>query len=457
MKKINYISMLLITLVAVNFNTARAQLVNPSDENTPRNGPVAPVEEAGGAPSNSWLTNPTGLHVNSYTKIGIGTSNPFRQMELNHMYDNFIRVTSNGGYEYSDHQAGIELRRTITGYASNWALVHQGQFKLKYNGTDIFRLSATGAWLGNSDDGPLSFSVHGKNVSEVGAGFLKEGALILHSKIGNTLHKLHIDGNQLESTATLHLNNLSDKDIVLGQGGGKVRIGNIAPEARLNVTSTSDMQLKLANPGSGGADWRIGVANSSWEAGAGKLVFSHTPSSQDATMVLTTAGKVGIGLTTPSKELHVNGTIRTNVLEITGGADLAEPFKIAGSVLIEPGTVVAIDSENAGQLRIAGKAYDKTVAGIISGAGEVNPGMIMGQQGTMADGDHPVALTGRVYVKADAGFGAIQPGDLLTTSDKPGYAMKVSDYQQAQGAIIGKAMTALEAGDGLVLVLVSLQ
>jgi len=44
---------------------------------------------------------------------------------------------------------------------------------------------------------------------------------------------------------------------------------------------------------------------------------------------------------------------------------------------------------------------------------------------------------------------------LLTTSDTPGHAMKVTDYPKAQGAIIGKAMSSLGQGRGLVLVLVS--
>ena len=83
--------------------------------------------------------------------------------------------------------------------------------------------------------------------------------------------------------------------------------------------------------------------------------------------------------------------------------------------------------------------------------------MVMGQQGSPADGAYPVALTGRVYVWADASAGPIQPGDLLTTSDTPGHVIKVSEYAQAQGAIIGKAMTALEKGRGLILVLVTLQ
>lgn len=106
---------------------------------------------------------------------------------------------------------------------------------------------------------------------------------------------------------------------------------------------------------------------------------------------------------------------------------------------------------------VSSNPFDKKVAGIISGAGGVNPGMVMGQENSEADGANPVALTGRVYCCADASNGAISPGDLLTTSHTPGHAMKVSDYQKAQGAIIGKAMTGLEQGQGLVLVLVTLQ
>ncbi len=81
----------------------------------------------------------------------------------------------------------------------------------------------------------------------------------------------------------------------------------------------------------------------------------------------------------------------------------------------------------------------------------------MGQPGTLADGAHAVALTGRVYVWADASSGPIAAGDLLTTSSVPGHAMKVTDFGRAPGAILGKAMTGLSKGRGLVLVLVTLQ
>ena len=81
----------------------------------------------------------------------------------------------------------------------------------------------------------------------------------------------------------------------------------------------------------------------------------------------------------------------------------------------------------------------------------------MGQEGTLADGKHPVALSGRVYVWVDASRHPVKPGDLLTTSATPGHAMKAANPQRAQGAVIGKAMTGLKSGKGLVLALITLQ
>ena len=124
--------------------------------------------------------------------------------------------------------------------------------------------------------------------------------------------------------------------------------------------------------------------------------------------------------------------------------------------VIEKGSVVVIDEEHPGKLKRSTHSYDKRVAGIVSGANGVNPGIALHQQGAM-DGDQNVALSGRVYVAADASASPIEPGDLLTTADVPGRAMKVIDYSKAQGAVLGKAMTSLKEGSGFVLVLVTLQ
>ena len=151
------------------------------------------------------------------------------------------------------------------------------------------------------------------------------------------------------------------------------------------------------------------------------------------------------------------GRVTTSELEITGGADIAEPFIVSDNDKLQPGMVLSIDPKKPGQLKISDKAYDRCVAGIVSGASDIQPGLILRQKGTITDGQHLVALTGRVYCLVDATKNPVEPGDMLTSSSTAGYAMKVDNNSKATGAIIGKAMTSLQNGKGLVLVLVSLQ
>ncbi|MFZ1426923.1 MAG: hypothetical protein WAS21_09170 [Geminicoccaceae bacterium] len=157
------------------------------------------------------------------------------------------------------------------------------------------------------------------------------------------------------------------------------------------------------------------------------------------------------------------GVASARVLEITGGADLAEYFDVQAGGLddadkgasIVPGTVVSIDPDGAGSLVVSSEPYDTRVAGVVSGLRGLNPGMILRQSGAL-DGGHPVAIAGRVYCLADTSAGSIKAGDLLTTSVVPGHVMKVNDSSRAVGSVVGKALTNLEGGTGAVLVLVSL-
>ncbi len=190
-------------------------------------------------------------------------------------------------------------------------------------------------------------------------------------------------------------------------------------------------------------------------------------------------GRIGIGNQYPQHELDVVGSIncsntifstaievsgntttqgrtKTCTLEITGGCDLAEPFSISNDEAIIAGAVVVIDEEHPGQLKLSHVSYDGRVAGVVSGAGGINPGLTLMQSGVLEAG-HNVALSGRVYVLATAANGSIKPGDLLTTSDLPGHAMKATDRERSQGCVIGKAMTGLDSGEGFIMVLVNLQ
>jgi len=268
--------------------------------------------------------------------------------------------------------------------------------------------------------------------------------------------------------------------------GGQVGVGTLAPETMLDVRGPSSTRGQLAivnnshpsesvranaivsgwgndiGPGATGRMWWLGngtnVDRSAAFVNQSADLLRFGTSGRAADLVISADGNVGIGTTTPAAKLDVDGTLRANVLQIVGGSDIAEPFEIDGGPAPAPGMVVAIHPAQPGVLRIADRPYDATVAGIISGAGGVNAGLTLRQPGTLADGRHPVALTGRVWCLCDADAGgAIEPGALLTTSATPGHAMRASDRERAPGAVLGKAMSALPAGRGLVLVLVNLQ
>ena len=135
-------------------------------------------------------------------------------------------------------------------------------------------------------------------------------------------------------------------------------------------------------------------------------------------------------------------------------ADCAEDFDVSGATAVEPGTVMVLGPEGA--LFESLQPYDRRVAGVISGAGNYKPGIVLDTQDTEAN-RQPIALIGKTFCKVDAEFGPVEIGDLLTTSSTPGHAMKASDPLMAFGAVIGKALRSLPNGRALVPILIALQ
>jgi hypothetical protein len=136
------------------------------------------------------------------------------------------------------------------------------------------------------------------------------------------------------------------------------------------------------------------------------------------------------------------------------GSDCAEDFDITSPAHIEPGTVMVIGDD--ARLVESHRAYDKRVAGIVSGAGDYKPGIVLGKKSSRKD-RVPLALIGKVFCKADATYAPIEVGDLLTTSDTEGHAMKAEDPSRAFGTVVGKALAPLREGRGLLPILVALQ
>jgi len=138
----------------------------------------------------------------------------------------------------------------------------------------------------------------------------------------------------------------------------------------------------------------------------------------------------------------------------SAGSDCAEDFNVSESEQIEPGTVLVVDEENT--LQQSKKAYDRRVVGVVSGAGDCRPGIVLANKRSQ-NKTMPVALMGRVYCKVEAQYSPIEVGDLLTTSSTPGHAMKADNPVKAFGAVIGKALSPLREGEGLIPILAALQ
>jgi hypothetical protein len=185
-------------------------------------------------------------------------------------------------------------------------------------------------------------------------------------------------------------------------------------------------------------------------------------------MMIDNNGNVGIGIgtTTPSAKLEVNGGLRftgdaAGTVQTTAwtgvlcGGDYAEAVDAKGSrKAYGPGDVLVIGDGSDGEVQRSVAPYSTMVAGIFA----TKPGVIGRRQSLVKDAEEiPMAMVGIVPTKVTAENGPIHRGDLLVTSSATGYAMKGTDRERMLGAVIGKAMGNLDSGTGVIEVLVTLQ
>jgi len=226
---------------------------------------------------------------------------------------------------------------------------------------------------------------------------------------------------------------------------GNVGVGSPNPNFALHLPVGKTLRIEGGTSAADAADYFSFGGNGSFGIDA--------PGVPDGRFVVQNSGNVGIGTNAPSSRLHVNGDVTVTGDIFLAGADCAEHFDAAGEPP-QPGTVVVIDEQGA--LRESREAYDKKVAGIVSGAGEYRHALVLDKR-PGEEGRIPVALVGKVYCKVDAGYSPIEVGDLLTTSGTPGHAMKATEPQKAFGCVIGKALRAVKEGQSLIPILVALQ
>ncbi len=418
-------------------------------------------------------------HLNAST-IGIGTDDRNARLNINDpLSDLLIDVKGGGTPSVLDYLINFErteipfsniriLRMKLPqGSPDNTMFMEleRGNDKLiQINGNGDIVLNKGAKIIGTSNGlNSTDIELNGGNVKLLGGQLeLNQGS----KKLGEFMSAI--------SGSWINMFNSSEKRTVYlngsGGGGGALTLNNSDGTTTAVLTSTATAGGRVTLSNSNGSSRAVMEANPS---GAGGRITLNNDNGTSTALLESNSSNTGGKLTLKSNNLaseiilsaNHNGTGKSRItvdeIRLIGGADLAEYFDVltddGAEESIEPGTIVSIHPGFPGKLQQSTQAYDKKIAGVVSGANGIDPGMVMSQDNSIASGNHPVALTGRVYVKATDTNGKINPGDFLTSSSKPGYAMKAKNMKKAKGAIIGKAMTGLEDSEGYVLVLISMQ
>jgi hypothetical protein len=238
---------------------------------------------------------------------------------------------------------------------------------------------------------------------------------------------------------------------------GGIGVGTVSPDRPLTVQAQRVGQelISFKDP-SGATKWHV---NQNLGGSNPGLNFVETGVA-DGRLFLQAGGKVGIGTTNPTAQLTVDGSVKvTGDVSVDGdlllaNRDLAEQFEVNSTAHYQPGMLMVL-GEN-GALEPCRAAYDKRAIGVISGAGTLRPAITLGSAKSESP-TAPIALVGTAFCLVDADLGAVEPGDLLTSSSTLGHAMNAKDSAKGFGAIVGKALASLREGRGLVPILITRQ
>ena len=270
---------------------------------------------------------------------------------------------------------------------------------------------------------------------------------------------------------------------IINELNGYVGIWTTSPQSAISVAqpwpygeiaiygySLSDVfGFQVDNSAHSGNDYRLEQGR----YGNGTLSINDCSNHCAGRLTVLANGNLGIGTTTPSAVLEVDGNVKltsnsgasitfqdgtiqsTAYTGVSCGGDFAESVDVTGDrTKYGPGDVLVIDPDHPGNFLKSVEPYSTAVTGIYS----TRPGSVGRRQLTPQSSEEvPMAMIGIVPTKVTAENGPIHAGDLLVTSSMIGYAMRGTDRSRLTGAVIGKALGNLNTGTGVIEMVVTLQ
>lgn len=404
-------------------------------------------------------TGTNAMRVESGGNIGIGTTTISARLHVMKTTEQLRLEYDASNYVAHTVSSGGDMTVDVSG--GQWQLADAdtinigGKTGLAYN---AFAASA---------DGPEDGSIGADNDLYIGDGLEVDGAMILGTTAeGAGLTDCDASGSKLLWDATA-------KTFSCGTDRATSYAINASSDSRTSSTAFTDVtdmafsvganetwvyQMYLFGSAAATGDYRFRVnapASSTCAAGISSMQGSFTNTSivcggtinsipgSDANEPYIVAGTVATAGTSGTVQLQfaqasVDATasiIMANSYLLAfkvSGADLAEVY-FSKDVHLIPGTVVSLDPTLSTGVKKSEKPYDPQVMGVVS----TKPGLVIGDLGGGEGSPVFIALSGRVPVHVTTENGPIKPGDYLTPSSTPGFAMKAT----RAGVVIGQAMT----------------
>lgn len=345
------------------------------------------------------------MHLNATNGyVGIGTITPDQKLEIEGSTDQYVRIHTTS---VGSSRSGIELLRSTEFSATDWRIINDGGALKFFDGVDNFMtdgdlnmLMTTSGNLGIGTDAPASkLHIAGSTdqflkIHRTTAGSGLAGIdLLRDTEFSATDWRIVNDGGTLKILDAINnFTGAADLDMTV-TASGNVGIGIDAPESTLHVVGTD-----LVGE-SGNGYFQIGNPASTHLRFDNNEILARTADSPsplylqfwsgNLLLCENTAGRVGVGTTSPQAKLHI--TDGTDVSLAAGGELVLGPT--TGANIAMDGNEIQARSNGAGSaLFVQSLAGDVLL--IPNETGQVGIGVT--SSASMPSNDYLLAVDGKI-------------------------------------------------------------